>query len=201
MKQDYTPLLTLFQESVLTLIDGLEIPSEAHPLLEEVLDAAIASPFAAISGGKAIEIVNRDAFLEQRTPFVHISVVGSGILTLQSCTLRLIAFDEVVERLQAPFEAFELFLFSEKIPYHHSYRRNLSAWQRVDASLIGKFRAWLPSYYPSDTDDKLQAVKLYCRLAAKEGYLLEDELDVIIEAINKPLPRRSGKKPARSKQG
>ncbi len=206
MSRDYTPLLSLFQEDgTLTLTHGMKISEAARRQLEEVIDDAISSPLAAISGGRAVEMVNHDEYFDQSTPFVHIVVEEEekilGTLTLQACVLRLVSFHEVIERLKDAFETFELFLFQEQIPFHRALRRNLSVWQNVNAALIGKYRAWLPRYFADDKQqDKLQAARFYCQLAAKEDYLSEDALDAINEAIHKPLPRRS-KKSARSKRG
>jgi hypothetical protein len=189
----YTSFMALFQQDTLVIRNGMNLAPEVLHMLEQVIDDAAINRLAALPGGHAIEIVNRDAVLEQHVPLVSLPS-ENGTLMLPSCQLRLVPFDEVVERLKDALETFELFLFAEQVPRHRAYRRNLVAWREVDAALITKYRTWLPGYVSKDEHhDKLQAVMLYCQLAAKDGHLPADTLDAIVGAIDKPLPRPSRK--------
>ncbi len=190
-KPDYTELLALLNEQQeLVLTDGMNLSTEAAQQLEVVIDGALGHTFAALPRGTAIEIVNREETFRQQLPFVSLRV-GKGVISLGAVHLHLLSFREVQERLAAEAEAFKLYLMSREIPQWSSYLYNLQLWQQVDPKLIREFRTWMPTCYPADEQpEKLKAVAMYCRLAQADGILDADELDALIDAIDKPLPAR-----------
>lgn len=192
MHQGYTSLLTLFQEGTLSLTNNMTISVEVCDLLDQVAEEAMSRNLVAIPGGQAIELLNRHEVIAQQVPYVSIIAEEKGTLSLPACQLKLVSFNEIVERLLPAIKTFELFLYNQQLPNRHAYRRNLVAWAYMNAALVTHYRNWLPQYIPeSEHATKLEAITLYCQLAAQDGHLSEDNLDAIINAIDKPLPRQS----------
>jgi hypothetical protein len=190
-KPDYTALLALFHgENELTLTDGMELSAEAAQQLEVVIDKALSDHLAALPGGKAIEIVNREQAFRGQLPFISLHV-GKGIISLGAVQLRLLSFRDVQARLETEAEAFKLFLMDQNYQYWTGYLYNLSPWVNIEPKDILAFRTWLRTPYPAETHPaKLQALTTYLCLAEADGVIDKDDLDKCLEAINKPLPAR-----------
>lgn len=191
-KTDFSLLLALFGEQKdLELYDGLRLSEEAGRLLEQMIDRALSDTLAPLPKGEALELVNREDALCGRLPCVSLDVEERGVLSLGAVHLRRLSFEEVVEHLAQPAEAFELFLYDRQVSNWRGYLRNLFLWKRVTPALVLDFRKWMAKF--SDLGDpaaNLQAVALYCRLAEAAGHLSVDELEAVLAAIEKPLPAR-----------
>lgn len=188
---DYISFLSLFGEDGTLTLRNITMPAEVCTILEQVVDDAISHKLAALPGKQAVEILNRADVFAQHVPYVQITSEGIGTFNLPACQLRLISFNDIVERLLPDIETFELFLFDKDLPSRHAYRRNLVAWRNMDAALILNYRTWLPQHVDQNQhEDKLAALLIYCRLASKAGFLTEDQVDDIVAAVDKPLPRR-----------
>ncbi len=189
---DDTSFFSLFGKDGTLTLTNRTISPVACALLEQVIDDALSNTLAALPGERAIEILNRDEVITQQVPYVVITLGETGTLQLPAYQLKLLSFQEIVERLLPDLEVFEMFLFDKQNPYRHAYRYNLVVWQRMDATMMLQYRAWLPHYIHQSEHHaaKIAALLIYCRLANKAGFLTDDQVDEIVAAVNKPLPRR-----------
>jgi hypothetical protein len=191
-KPDYTPLLALFNEDrELTLTNGLTLSAEAAQQLESVIDASLAHTYAAIPGGEAIELLNREDAFMQRLKMVTLTVSDRGTESLGAVHLKIRTFQEMKEHLAADAEAFKLYLMQQDVPNWPGFLQRLAPWRTVEPETILAFRRWLSEYYPANEHDaKIRAVKLYCQLARMDGWISGPFLDTLIDAMDNPLPAR-----------
>ncbi len=192
MKRDYTALLALLDEQhELMLTSGMELSEEAAQQLDTVVTDALSNRLAALPDGQAIEIVNRDQAMRGQLPFISLHT-ASGTISMGAVHLHLLSFRDVQARLETDAEAFKLFLMDQNYQHWSGYLYNLSPWVNIEPKDILAFRQWLFTPYPAETHPaKLQALAIYLRLAEANGVIDEDDLDKCLEAIDKPLPKRS----------
>ncbi len=190
-KPNYTAFLALLDEQQeLVLTDGMTLSTEAAQQLEVIIEKALSDRLAALPGGNAIEIVNRDKAIRGQLPFISLHV-GNGTLSLVAVHLHLLSFRDVQARLDTEAEAFKLFLMDQNYQYWTGYLYNLSPWVNIEPKDILAFRTWLRTPYPAETHPaKLHALATYLRLAQADGIIDEDDLDKCLAAIDKPQSTR-----------
>lgn len=185
---DYDAFVELFQQDrQLTLQTGMILSLPVERAMETISDEAANYPLATLPGCRAVELMNREALMRGAISYVHIVVENEGELSLPAYELRLVPTDEVIARYREAFDTLRLFLSSEDSQYRWTlHERNISAWQHVDVTWVEWYRAWLVKHISEEDErNKLEAMSLYCRFVAKDGYPTNDELSGILAALAK----------------
>ncbi len=147
-------------------------------------------------------------------PFTSLTLAQAAQLATAATQARVLQdyqerkAEETLRRQRADLAAFVTCLAAHTITVPANLTEDLSAWGDMEYGLVELFVRWQAQqgYAVRTIDARLSTVKVYCRLAAKAGYLSTERLALIAavegyagrDAINvdlrRPVTRRGAKK-------